>query len=227
MPDVCEVKFPVLRLLCFAACATIKKTEGGSNLRENRMFEEMLRVARSWLEGKSAADVAKKAQARLQENGLGLDCFGVALYVDWSTLSITPEQDPWVQLAVLHYLNLADGFPLTGEWMSFAQYRDGMIRGGDFDRRVELSVREKLSKLPTEALRARALALGGKETVSNADLCVEIPALPRFPLLLKIWFADEEFEASGRLLVDKSAAHYLTVEDAVMLGELILGKLCI
>ena len=190
------------------------------------MFGEMLRVARAWLDGRDAADIARRAQAQKRETGLVLDCFGAALQVDWPDFDITPEIDPWLQLLVLHYLNLADGFPLTGEWMSFAQYRDGMIRGGDFDRRAEQAVREKLSKLPPEELRLRCLALGGKEAASNADLCMEIPALPLFPLLLKIWFADEEFEASGRLLVDKSAAHYLTIEDAVMLGELVLGRLC-
>lgn len=191
------------------------------------MFDEMLKAARAWLQGRAAADIARRAGVEFDGSALRFESLGVPLRVAYPSYAITPEVEPWHQLLVLHYLHLADGFPVSDEKITFSQYKDGMIRGGDFDRRVEQAVRQKLGLLPTEALRARALALGGKETVSNADLCVEIPALPRFPLLLKIWFADEEFEASGRLLVDKSAAHYLTVEDAVMLGELILGKLCI
>ena len=44
-------------------------------------------------------------------------------------------------------------------------------------------------------------------------------------VLLKVWFADEEFPASGRLLLDESAPHYLTIEDAVTVGSLILDQL--
>ena len=41
----------------------------------------------------------------------------------------------------------------------------------------------------------------------------------------RIWFADEEFPASGRLLLDESAPHYLTIEDAVTAASLILDRL--
>ena len=44
-------------------------------------------------------------------------------------------------------------------------------------------------------------------------------------MTLKLWFADEEMPGSGRLLLDKSASHYLSVEDAVTAGELLLQKL--
>ena len=48
---------------------------------------------------------------------------------------------------------------------------------------------------------------------------------PLYPMTLKLWFADEEMPGSGRLLLDKSASHYLSVEDAVTAGELLLQKL--
>lgn len=38
--------------------------------------------------------------------------------------------------------------------------------------------------------------------------------------------ADDEFEASGKmLLISKSADHYLTVEDAVIFGGIMMEKL--
>lgn len=60
---------------------------------------------------------------------------------------------------------------------------------------------------------------------SNADFTVQFDFLPCYPLLLKLWFADEEFPASGKLLVDTGADHYLTIEDAVTLGQLVMEKL--
>ena len=106
-----------------------------------------------------------------------------------------------------------------------AQYPDGMVRGGGFDRRAELVIRRQLGLLPPEELRRRCLALGAELLPSNADLCARFPFLPRYPLWLRLWFGDEEFPASGRLFLDESAAHYLTVEDAVTVGGLLLERL--
>ena len=46
--------------------------------------------------------------------------------------------------------------------------------------------------------------------------------LLHYLVTLNIWFADEEFKVSGKMLVDKSADHYLTMEDSVMVGEFML-----
>ena len=54
---------------------------------------------------------------------------------------------------------------------------------------------------------------------------MSFPFLPNFPVTLKVWFADEEFDASARMLLDASADHYLTIEDAVTVGEILLEKL--
>lgn len=191
----------------------------------NRMFDEMLKAARAWLRDRDAADIARRAGVDFDGSAFCFESLGVPVRIAYPSYAITPEVEPWQQLLVLHYLHLADGFPVSDEKITFSQYKDGMIRGGDFDRRVEQAVRQKLGQLPPETLQARCAALGGREIASNADLSVEIPALPRLNVLLKLWYADEEFDASGRLLLDGSAAHYLTIEDAVMLGELILERL--
>mgnify|MGYP002944452052 FL=1 len=68
-------------------------------------------------------------------------------------------------------------------------------------------------------------SLGAEFVDSNADLCAVFHFLPNYPAWLKIWFADEEFEASGKFYLSKSADHYLTIEDAVTVGEILLSKL--
>ena len=60
---------------------------------------------------------------------------------------------------------------------------------------------------------------------TKADLCAVFPVLPRYPVTLKIWFADEEFPVSGKLFLQDHADHYLSVEDAVTVGEILLQKL--
>lgn len=44
-------------------------------------------------------------------------------------------------------------------------------------------------------------------------------------LFRSVYSNRDEFEASGKFLVSKSADHYLTIEDAVTVGELLLSKL--
>ena len=67
--------------------------------------------------------------------------------------------------------------------------------------------------------------LGAEEIQGKGDYCARIPFLPRYPLLVNIWFEDEEFPASGKLLLEAAADHYLTVEDAVTVGTLVLELL--
>ena len=96
-----------------------------------------------------------------------------------------------------------------------------MVRGDGFDRKAE----SEISKLDFAALKNRCAVWGGVEKKSNADYCVELPFLPMYPVTLNYWLADEDFPASGRLLLDSSAEHYLTLEDSVTVGEIILEVL--
>ena len=131
----------------------------------------------------------------------------------------------WHALTLLHLLDLADGTPPTGRTIALSQYKDGLVRGSGLDRNAELIVRRDLGVLPPEELTQRCKALGAELLPSNADFCARFDFAPRYPVWLKIWFADEEFPASGRLLLDESALHYLTIEDAVTAASLILDRL--
>ncbi len=136
-----------------------------------------------------------------------------------------PYMNEWHQLLILHYMNLADGTPLTGKWISIGQVKDGLVRGGDFERRCENVIRCRLSHISIKEFTEKCMDIGGRIMDSNADFKVQFDFLPRYPLLLKLWFADEEFPASGKLLLDASADHYLMIEDAVTAGQILMEKL--
>ena len=42
---------------------------------------------------------------------------------------------------------------------------------------------------------------------------------------MKIWWADDEFEASGRIFTDPSAEHYLSIEDSVTAVSVFIERL--
>lgn len=191
----------------------------------NRQYDSMLAVARQRLARHDPADIARRAAVTFDGRRFTMTSLGQTVTVSYPDFQVSPALDMWHALPLLHYLDLADGTPLLGKMMAFAQYPDGMVRGGGFDRRAELVIRRQLGLLPPEDLRRRCLALGAELLPSNADLCARFPFLPRYPLWLRLWFGDEEFPASGRLFLDESAAHYLTVEDAVTVGGLLLEQL--
>lgn len=192
---------------------------------ENRQFELMLEAARERLLRHVPEEISKKAGVRYENGVFWVRTLGRRVEIQWPAGKITPPVSKWHALTLLHYLDLADGTPLTGRTITFSQYKDGLVRGGGLDRNTELIVRRDLGVLPREELARRCEALGAELLPSNADFCARFDFAPRYPVWLKVWFADEEFPASGRLLVDESAPSYLTIEDAVTVGALILDEL--
>ena len=192
---------------------------------ENRQFELMLEAARSRLLRHVPEEISEKAGARYENGAFWVRTLGRRVEIQWPAGKITPPVSTWHTLTLLHYLDLADGTPLTGRTITFSQYKDGLVRGGGLDRNTELIVRRDLGVLPREELARRCETLGAELLPSNADFCARFDFAPRYPVWLKVWFADEEFPTSGRLLVDEGAPSYLTIEDAVTVGALILDEL--
>lgn len=196
-------------------------------IQKNQTFIEMLKVARKWLEDRNPMEIAEKTGISYDENR---SCFhlvsmGIDIYINYPDYKITPYVNEWQQLIILHYMKLADGSPLTGNWMSMREIKDGLIRGGDFDLKCENIIRQRLSQISIEEFAEKCREIGGRIINSNADFAVQFDFLPYYPLLFKLWFADEEFPASGKILVDTGANHYLTIEDAVTVGQMIVEKL--
>ena len=192
----------------------------------NQLFSQMNLAALARLEGRNPREIARNAGVRYDEEAqvFRIHTMGMGLSVSYPDYHFTPELPGWHRLVILHYLDLADGSPLTGKEIPFGQMRSGMIRGGGIDRRCELVIQD-LKDLSQDTLAKICRSIGGEPVSSNADAAYRIPFLPRFPVTLKIWLPDEEFSASGRLLPDAVADHYLTIEDAVTVAEIILERI--
>ena len=192
----------------------------------NQMFSQMNQAALTRLKGRDPREIARNAGVHYDEDAQAfyIPTMGTGVTVSYPDYHFTPELPGWHRLVILHYLDLADGTPLTGREISFGQMKSGLIRGSGIDRKCELTF-QAYPNLNAERLSALCKALGGQWISSNADGAFRIPFLPRFPITLKIWLPDEDFPASGRMFADASADHYLTIEDAVTVAELLLEKI--
>ena len=195
--------------------------------RKNRAFQEMLTAAKGWLAGRRPEELAELAGAKWEPEAklLKLQSLNQRLEVSTEDWSVRPQPEEWHYLILLHYLSIADGTQLSDEMISFGNLKDGLIRGTKFDRTADMALARFLKGREPEQIQEVCRLLGAGVRDSNADLCAVFPFLPRYPVAVKIWFADEEFPASGKMLVSASADHYLTIEDAVTAGEVMLGKL--
>lgn len=198
-------------------------------IKENRAFLEMLAAAKSRLAGRSPVEIAEKAHVVFdaEHQEFRLFSLGEEVTVHYPSYDIEQELDEWHHLVILHYLEMADGTPLGQRMISFGELRDGLVRGGGFDHTCEQTMARYFAKKPLENLQVVCTALGASIESSNADLCGVFPFLPQYPVTWKLWLAEEEDEidGSGRLFLDSSADHYLSVEDAVTIGALVLDRL--
>lgn len=192
---------------------------------KNQMFGNMYQVALDWLAQRDPWEISRLSGIFFDGKAFHLESLGQAVTIDYPDYTFPQELNQWHFLSLLHYLSLANGRALSGQQITFANYKNGMIRGGGFDRETEKVIQTKLGKLSPDELKQRCLNCGAIFESSNADLCARFTFAPNYPVWLKIWFADEEFPASGRMLLDASAENYLSIEDAVTVGGVILDKL--
>ena len=196
-------------------------------VREDRAYGEMLSAAQERLKGRDVPEVIKNSGFAWDTGTAALCCLSLGRKItvsaeDWS---VKGTMGNWHTLTVLHYLDMADGSPLWGELVSFGQQKDGLARGGDFDRRAETTLSRCLGRIAPAEAEERCRRLGGVILRSNADLCVRFDYLPYYPVTLKLWFADEDLDGSARLFLDRSCDRYLTIEDAVTVGTILMEEL--
>ena len=197
-----------------------------------RAYESMFATAKEQLKGRDPAETARLAGGRFFEGGgaapvegvLLLEVFGRPVRLAWPELSADPPLPNWAMLVLLHYLSRADGTAPSGERIALSGMIDGLIRGTKFDLTAERSLQRMLKGRTREDILAAFAKLGAKQTEGKADIDLVVPLLPLFPVYVSVYFADEDFPASGKLFADKTADHFLSIEDAVTVGDLILRE---
>ena len=193
----------------------------------DRAYGEMFAAAKERLEKKDPAAVAQNTGAIWEPEAslLRLSTLGEEIAISWPTCTEEPQLENWHHLVLLHYLDLADGTPLAGRPMAMGEMKDGMIRGAKFDLTAERSFGRFLRGKNEEQILAVLESLGGTRCSGKGDITMKIPFFPMLPVYLNIWLADDEFPASGKMLVDASADHYMMIEDAVTVGEILFRRM--
>jgi hypothetical protein len=127
------------------------------------------------------------------------------------------------QVLLLYYLVTADGAPLTGRWVSFADLPDGRMYNAAFQGYSGNEIVKKFG-LDLDAFKLACARSGGREVeIGSASFVFQ--ALPRVPVLVTYWLGDEDFPSSCKILFDESASHYLPIDACAILGGMLTRKI--
>lgn len=129
-------------------------------------------------------------------------------------------QDSWSKIILYDYVRKKGNTPLTGDWVSLGHFPETASHSKAFQRKAESKIAEKFNN-NLNGLKERCRELKGLEASGRitADYVCGFNLLPRIPLYVCFWDADEEYAASCKLHVDGSAEAYIDIEYLAYLLE--------
>lgn len=185
------------------------------NASRGNQYDVMLAAAVARLDGASPEAIAALAGIPYdaESGAFTFESFGRRVELTWPGFEAV-GLDMWHHLALLQYLVSADGNGSSGRWVSLADLGE-VSRGESFNRELDRLIADCLSRFTAGELEQRCLSLGGRLISGQpADLCAIFDFAPRCPFQLNLWVADDEFPASGRVLVDAAIGRTMGVEVA-------------
>jgi hypothetical protein len=136
--------------------------------------------------------------------------------------SLVEKRTAQILWIILSHFSMSNKTAKEEKLVNFRDLPGGVAYGAAFAKRAIAPIAETFGDKPSRLIVA-GKALGG--IVRNyGDVSIEIPALPRIPLVYILW-AKDEFEASANVLFQERSSDYLPTEDLAVLGELATNRL--
>jgi hypothetical protein len=182
--------------------------------------EELILKLQQELTNIDFARVAPGLGAGMKGDSLVVRCMG-------REFVLTPEGDlqtqgrmtPWMKILLLHYVRTAGCGPLAGKWTSYAELKGGMVKSSSFLRDCEEPLRELFDRdaAAVEAVLSR-LGATRQEGFPTANAW-QLFLLPKVPVTILYWPAEEEFPSKVKILFDATADRFLDAESLIFLVE--------
>ncbi|MDA8082210.1 MAG: DUF3786 domain-containing protein [Nitrospiraceae bacterium] len=182
--------------------------------------EELIAKLSKEVSGLDLASIAPGIGAVMQGEDLKLVCFGREFLVSRDgAIRTEGRTTPWIRILILHYIRTAGSEPLTGKWVSFSELRAGMVKNSSFIRECEEPLLELFQREENRTF-AELMRMGGLHGQGfPTDNAWVLYLLPRVPIAVLYWPAEEEFPARVKILFDSTADKYLDVESLMFLVE--------
>jgi hypothetical protein len=147
--------------------------------------------------------------------------FSKQCVISWPELNIFDDHGKALSLRTeafwLHYLDRADGHPLSGRWVNLSE-----IGGLFYQQAFQGYCGDELAAAwgnDLVGLRNSCLSSGGWELKGLGDLAFEWRVLPRLPLCLCYRLPTGTKKAWATMLFDAAANHYVAADVAATAGK--------
>lgn len=187
-------------LSCFA-----QEPESYYAVDQNR--EAQLQKLKNEITGCDLAAVAARIGARFSGSRLTLKVLGKDLSVDSDgTLHADIHLNPWIVVPFLNYILYGRGLPLSGNWVSFRELKDGQERYPLFRKRCEEPMK-RVADGYTNLFDDLVHIFNGKQVEEQfeSDISVVLNPLPRVPIMICYWRPEEGLKSSLNLFFDDTA----------------------
>lgn len=210
------------------------KANLANDLNENRRriaLEERCNQHRDMIKTRTPHQVAGCAALRINDEAGTITLSGELLaneyLISWPGLKIFDAGGHPVSLQTealwLHYLQRADGHPLSGRWVNLSE-----IGGLFYQQAFQGYCGDELAAAwqdNIEGLAKKCRLAGGWELKGLGDLAFEWRVLPRLPLCLCYRLPQGTKEAWATLLFDAATDHYVAADVAATVGKKLADSL--
>ncbi len=190
---------------------------------EDRRDEFLQRLLEEFVEV-DFHEAAQRIGASVKGGRLAIPCLGKIFELDrQGHLYSECHVNPWVHLPLLNYAVRSAGRELTGEWEIFGALKQAKDWARFFSWRCERGIKQIIDEDPEFFFDAMSIfspsPVGQKsgKAFSTSDYAIVVYPLPRVPLMIAYWCADEEFESKLTLFFDRSAEVNLGAESIYLL----------
>ena len=171
----------------------------------------------------AAADLPEAAQrvgADFTDNKLTLKVLGKDFSVDTDgNLYTQIHINPWVAVPFLIYILAGKGLPVSGNWVSFRELKDGKERYALFKKRCEDAMKQVADSYT--ALFDDLVHIFSAQQVEEqfeSDISVVLHPLPKVPMMICYWQPEDGLESSLNVFFDQTADQNLNADAVFTLG---------
>ena len=191
-----------------------------SSLKTSDWREELIATLREEVATLHLSGIAAGIGGQMRDNALSLTCLGREFLISpEGEIRTTSRITPWIKILLLHYIRTAGSGELSGTWVSYGELKGGMVKTSSFHRECEEPLRELFER--DQGKVERILSRLGAERCGGfpTEHAWRLSLLPKIPVAILFWPAEEEFPSRTKILFDSTADRFLDAESLIFLVE--------
>jgi len=191
---------------------------GNNDDRQNR--DEYLEMLKNEIKKTNLNARAEMLGGRFSDNRLAIRVLGKEFFISQDGNFFTDIHiNPWVVSPLLNYVIYSKGLPVSGNWASFRELKNGQERYPLFQKRCEQAMK-RIADIYTDLFKDVVHLFSGTQVDKQfeSDVSVVLHPLPKIPVMICYWMPDDGLESDLNIFFDKTAGENLDIGSLFTLG---------